>query len=88
MLRFRVTARRKTDTGRGSARWTNAATGRKEDVPGPAAGRQGGRGTARRTNADNVGSGGCKEDRRPEAISQGTQHNETAERAVGGGTNE
>ena len=38
-----------------------------------------------------VGSGGCgKEDRRPEAlgVSQGTQHNETAERAVGGGTNE
>ena len=55
----------------------HAATG---DVPGPAAGRQGGRGTARRTNADNTwaAEGAAKRTGAPEAvgISQGTQHNE------------
>ena len=49
-------------------------------MPGPAAGRQGGRGTARRTNADNTwaAEGAARRTGAPEAvgISQGTQHNE------------
>ena len=49
-------------------------------MPGPAAGRQGGRGKARRTNADNTwaAEGAARRTGAPEAvgISQGTQHNE------------
>ncbi len=76
--------------GRGAA---NAATGRK---PGPAAGRQGGRATARRTNADDNtrGDGGGSKD---EGAARTTgapkrwalakvQHDNTARRTVGGAT--
>jgi hypothetical protein len=95
MQRFRVTARRKTGwTGTEEGRAWGSTLDERGNRTERRLARTGGReagwawdSTADERRQHEGGGGYSEEDRRPKAVgfSQGTQHNETTQRAVGGG---